>query len=395
MVKRAFERKGTYYYFFPTYAQGEKILWNGMDRNGFKFTDHVPQGIRKRTDNSAMLIELINGSILQVIGTDKIDSIVGTNPIGCVFSEFPLQNPNAWGFIRPILAENGGWAVFEYTPRGKMNHGYDLYTMAKDSPDRWFCEVLTADDTKIISQEVLDQEREEIIQQYGDDSLFQQEYFCSFDASIQGAYYNAQLKLAEKEGRITNVSHEAGLPVDTWWDLGIGDAMCIWFTQNVGKEIHVIDYYEGQGEGFPFYAQILQNKGYVYGAHHAPHDIEARELGSGKSRKETAMKLGILFQTVKNLSIDDGINAARMIFPKCWFDAKKCKQGLNALSNYHKEYDEKRHEYKNQPYHDWSSHGADAFRYFAVGHRASPYSGKDVIRREKRKQNSGYAMRMA
>ena len=391
MAKKAFERVGSYYYFFPTYTQGMKILWEGMDKNGFKFTDHIPKSVRRRTDNTKMLIELVNGSIIQVVGTDNIDSIVGTNPVGCVFSEYPLQNPNAWGFMRPILAENGGWAIFDYTPRGKINHGYDLYEMARSSP-KWFCEKLTVDDTKIISQEILDQEREEIVKQYGDDSLFQQEYYCSFEAAIQGSYYAQQLKLAEKEKRICNVPYDQYAKVDTWWDIGIGDAMSIWFTQNVGKEIHVIDYYETTGEGFPFFVKVLQDRGYVYGTHNAPHDIKQREVGSGVTRLETAQKLGIRFNTVKNISIDDGINAVRLIFNKCWFDETKCKQGLNALSNYHKEYDEKRREYKNAPYHDWSSHAADSFRYFAVGHHASPFRDNDIIRPHRKQE--GYSLKM-
>lgn len=362
IAKKMLERVGTYYYLFPTYSQGKKIIWNGMDRDGFKFIDHIPEEIRRRTDNTEMIIELKNGSIFQVIGTDKIDSIVGTNPIGCVFSEYSLQNPKAWDFLRPILAENGGWAVFNYTPRGK-NHGYDLYQMAKDNPD-WYTELLTVNDTKIITDEMIDAERVSGM----DEDLIQQEFYCCFNAAIQGAYYSKQIKKAEEENRITNVPYEASLPVHTFWDLGVGDSTCIWFIQAVGKELRMIDYYEASGEGLPYYAKILKERGYVYGTHNAPHDIAVRELGSGKSRIETAKSLGIDFKIVKNISIEDGINAVRLVFDKCWFDATKCKQGLNALINYHKEYDENRKEYKNTAYHDWSSHAADGFRMFAVGY---------------------------
>jgi phage terminase large subunit len=364
-------RVGTYYYLFPTYAQGKKILWDGMDKDGFKFLSHIPENIRKRVDNQSMQIELVNGSIFQIIGTDNIDSLVGTNPVGCVFSEYPLQDPQAWGFLRPILRENGGWAVFNFTPRGRMNHGYDLYQTAKGDRENWYCEVLTVDDTKVIDPEGLEQEKREMRQQYGDDSLFLQEYYCSFDAAVQGSYYANLIRDAESGGRVTQVPYDPRLPVDTWWDLGVGDSTAIWFTQTVGSQIRVIDYYEASGEGFPFYAKVLQERGYIYGTHNGPHDLQVRELGSGVSRIETAAKLGIKFRTVQNIPIDDGINAARMILPLCWFDAEKCKQGLNALSNYHKEYDEKRKEYKNSPFHDWSSHGADAFRYFGVGHKLS------------------------
>ena len=307
-----------------------------------------------------MLIELKNGSIFQVIGTDKIDTIVGTNPIGCVFSEYSLQNPVAWEFIRPILAENGGWAVFNYTPRGK-NHGYDLYEMAKNNPS-WFAEILTVDDTKAISKELIDAERESGM----DEDLIQQEFYCSFNAAIQGSYYSKQIAKAETENRITNVPYDEILKVDTVWDLGVGDAMSIWFVQRTSKEIRLIDYYECSGEGFPYYAKILSDRGYNYGNHYAPHDIAVKEMGSGLSRLEVARGLGINFKIVKNIPIEDGINAVRIIFNKCWFDKIKCKQGLNALISYHKEYDENRKEYKKTAFHDWSSHGSDAFRYLAV-----------------------------
>jgi phage terminase large subunit len=360
ITKEALKRVGVYYYLFPTYKQGRKIIWQGIDKAGMKFTDHIPEEIRKRTNDQEMMIELKNGSIIQIIGTDDIDRIIGTNPVGCVFSEYSLQNPKAWDLLRPILAENEGWAVFNYTPRGK-NHGYELYEMAKNNP-KWFAQILTVDDTKAISQEAIEEERLAGM----DEDLIQQEFYCSFEAAIQGAYYAKQINKANEDGRITNVPYVENLPVYTVWDLGVGDSTAIWFVQLVNQEIRIIDYYEAQGEGLPYYAKVLDEKGYKYGGHYAPHDIQVREMGSGLSRLETARSLGINFQVVKNISIDDGINAARTIFNRCWFDKEKTKQGVNCLVNYHKEYDEKRKEYKNIPYHDWSSHGADAFRYLAV-----------------------------
>ncbi len=367
-IKKAWERVGAYYYFFPTYKQGKKILWDGMDRDGFRFMDHFPKELLDgKPNDTEMKVKLRNGSIFQIIGTDNIDSVVGTNPVGCVFSEYALQDPAAWDFIRPILLENDGWAVFNFTPRGD-NHGKDIKELAEASKD-WFCQVLTVDDTKVISKEALKREREEIIAKDGNDALFQQEYYCSFDAPVQGAYYGTQLIKALEEGRIGKVPYDPALSVNTYWDLGIGDSMSIWFIQQSGQEIRVIDYYENTGEGLAHYAKILQDKGYVYGDHYAPHDIEVRELGSGKSRKETAANLGIIFQVAPKLPIDDGIDAVRNILARCWFDAVKCKRGINSLKNYHKEYDEKNRTYKSHPVHDWASHGADAFRYFAISHQ--------------------------
>jgi len=365
VAKKMYERVGAYYYFFPTYNQGRKILWDGRDKSGFKFMDHIPEELRARTDNTQMLIETKNGSIFQIIGTDKIDSIVGTNPIGCVFSEYSLQDPSAWDFMRPILAENGGWAVFNYTPRGE-NHGFELYQMALQDPEHWFCQLLTVEDTKVIPEEVLEQERKEIILKDGNDALYQQEYMCSFNVPIAGAYYASQIMKAESEGRISTVPYDTALMVDTYWDLGIDDSTTIWFVQMLGQEIRLIDYYESSGEGLSHYAQVLQDKHYVFGRHFAPHDIAVRELGTGKSRLETARTLGLNFQVAPMLAIEDGIEAGRNIMSRCWFDKTKCHRGLNALKSYHKEWDEKNKVYRKHPEHDWSSHGADAFRTFAV-----------------------------
>jgi len=368
VAKKMFERKGLYYYFFPTYAQGKKILWDGMDMEGFKFIDHIPEKIRKRTDNTNMLIEAINGSIFQVIGTDNYDSIVGTNPVGCIFSEYALQDPNAWGYIRPILAENNGWALFCFTPRG-LNHGHDIYQLAQNDPHNWFSEVLTVGATKAISKKVLEQEKVEITRLYGDEALYLQEYYCSFNVPISGAYYAKQLMAAEEEKRISNVPYDPGIGVSTYWDLGIGDVTAIWFVQAVSKEIRLIDYYETSGEGLQHYVKVLQNKQYVYDRYVAPHDIEVRELGTGKSRYEVARELGIDFDIAPKLSVDEGVDATRRILTQCWFDKKKCERGLNALKNYRKDYDEKNKTFKDKPMHDWSSHAADALRYFAVSYR--------------------------
>jgi phage terminase large subunit len=362
IAKEMLVKKGTYYYFFPTYKQGKKILWNGMDREGFKFIDHIPKEIRKRVDNQEMLIETINGSIFQVIGTDNYDSIMGTNPIGCVFSEYSLQNPLVWDFIRPILAENGGWAIFNYTPRGE-NHGYDLYEMAKDNP-KWFCQLLTVDDTNAIPNSVIDDERESGMSE----EMIQQEFYCSFTAGVQGAYYTDQIKKAEEEGRITNIPLEP-VPVHTFWDLGMNDATSIWFAQFVGKEIRIIDYLEESGESLEYYVKILKEKGYNYGSHYLPHDVEVRELGTGVSRLETLRSLGLTdIRVVPKLGLQEGINAVRTFFNKFWFDKEKTTVGLRALKSYHKEYDEKRKTFKNHPEHDWSSNASDAMRYLAVSH---------------------------
>lgn len=365
MAKKMFERVGQYFYFLPTYKQGRKIIWDGIDGSGFRLLDHIHPDLRVKTNDQEMKIQLVNGSIFQVIGTDNVDSIVGTNPVGCVFSEYSLQDPQAWDFIRPILAENGGWALFLFTPRGK-NHAYTLYKMALKSPE-WFAQKLTVEDTGAIPGEVLKRELEEIIQKNGDDALYMQEYMCSFEVPIQGSFYGVQLSNLSKNGQIGKIPIEPSLPVHTAWDLGVGDSTAIWFFQVVGREIRIIDYYENSGEGLAHYAKILKEKEYLYGVHLAPHDIRVKELGTGKTRIETARQLGINFAVVPKHTIEDGIEAVRNLLPRCWFDEERTEKGLSALRSYHKEWDDKNQVYKSHPAHDWSSHAADAFRYLAIG----------------------------
>lgn len=186
---------------------------------------------------------------------------------------------------------------------------------------------------------------------------------------VGGAIYADALTAARGDGRITAVPHDPTLRVDTWWDLGVADATSIWFTQDAGREIHVIDFHEAQGEGLPYYAAMLERKGYLYGRHVAPHDIEVRELGSGRSRVETAANLGIKFDTAPQLGLEDGIHATRMLFPRLWFDAGRCKPGLEALAHYRREYNRRLGEYKATPVHDFASHASDALRTMGVAHK--------------------------
>lgn len=370
VAKKSMERVGTYFYLFPTYNQGRKILWDGMDRDGFRFINHIPEKLIKRKDNQNMQIELINGSMLQVIGTDNIDRVVGTNPIGCVFSEYALQDPQAWSFLRPILAENGGWAVFNYTPRGD-NHGKTLYEAALKR-DNWFVQLLKADESGVFTEEQLNEEKRELIQEHGEvegTALFEQEYLCSFNAPVIGSYYGHLIQQAEKDNRITNVPYDPALLVHTSWDLGVNDTTAIWFFQVYGMERRYIDYTESSGLGMTDYIRELKDRGYTYGTHYAPHDIEVHEFTTGRSRIETARNLGFDFEVVPRAAIEDRIEAVRTTLPMCWFDKTKCERGLLALKNYHKEYDEDNKTYKNRPKHDWSSNGSDSFGYGCQGYK--------------------------
>lgn len=365
MADMSCRRVGAYYYFFPSYTQGRKIIWDGIDRDGFPFMSHIPNELRASTNNTEMKIKLRNGSLFQVVGSDNIDTIVGTNPVGCVFSEYALQDPRGWDFVRPILRENGGWAAFNYTPRGH-NHGYDLYRMARVNP-AWFCEVLTIEDTGVLSEADVQAERDAGM----DEDLVQQEFFCSFESAIPGAYYANILRQARKDGRIGDVPVDPSLRAWTFWDLGMDDSTAIWFLQFAGREVRCVDYYESSGEGLGFYFRVLEEKAdehhWMYGGHVAPHDIKVRELGTGKSRWESAAAQGVRFAVCPRIESQmDGIEAVRQVFGACWFDETRCAKGLDALANYQAGYDETNKVTRLRPLHNWASHGAKAFETFAV-----------------------------
>ncbi len=302
----ATQRVGTYWHMLPTLRQGRLVVWDGITKDGDQVLDAWPEELIADTHNVEMKKTLINGSIWQVVGSDNYNTLVGSNPIGVVFSEYALADPAAWDFIRPILAENGGWAMFPYTPRGR-NHGYTLWKMAQDQED-WFCETLDVGKTNAITEEIVEGERRAGMSK----ELVAQEFFCSWDAPLTGSYYGDQMDDALNEGRIGGVPHDKAVQVETWWDLGIGDSTAIWFAQRVAKEVHLIDYYEQSGEPLRHYVNILEQKskgqdGYKYSRHIFPHDVRARELLAGRSREEVLKEMGIRPQICPDHRVEDGI----------------------------------------------------------------------------------------
>ena len=261
--------------------------------------------------------------------------------------------------------DRSGWALFIGTPNGK-NQFYEVAQKARTlqaegHPD-WHYACYTASTTGYVKPEELARARSAMT-----DDEYAQEYECSFEAAVRGSYYGKEMAAAEATGRITTVPLEPVLPVDTDWDLGIGDAMAIWFSQSLRcGEVRLVDYYENSGEGFPHYVRVLREKGYTYGKHWAPHDIQVRELTSGRSRQETAASLGLTFEVAPRHSLDDGIHAVRMLLPKCWFAKDRCAVGIESLKHYRKDFNTRLNEYKDTPLHDHHSHAADAFRGLAV-----------------------------
>lgn len=373
------ERKGTYWHLLPQASQARKAIWDAINpHTGMRRIDEAfPHELRETTLNNEMFIRFKNGSTWQVVGSDNFNSLVGSPPIGLVLSEYALSNPSAWSYLRPILLENGGWALFIYTPRGK-NHGHSLVQSAKASAG-WFWEVAGVSQTHAISPELLAEERAEMVRENGEDmgeALFAQEWECSFDAAILGAFYGLAMMRLEQRGGVRRVPYQPELPTYTAWDLGRTDDTAVWWYQMVRGEIHVLDYYSAAGEDPESISKVvierepldMPGKQYHYGKHYLPHDARAKTFASSKSALEQlGTHLGLSnLAIVPSLSVQDGIQAVRMMLPRCYFDATKCDVGIEALKQYQREYDDDKKTFRQTPLHNWASHGADAFRMLAI-----------------------------
>ena len=349
------------YYIFPTYAQAKKVIWDSITNTGERILDYIPEELIHSKNGQEMKIRFKNGSLLQLVGSDNYDGLVGTNPQGVVFSEYALQDPRAYQFIRPILTANDGFALFLSTPRGK-NHLWELYQIAKHSSD-WYTLKLTIEDTQHIPLEEIERERRS-----GEmsEDLIQQEYYTSFEMGVEGSYYAKYLDRMRIKGQIGQVPWESGFKVHTAWDLGVRDSTCIIFFQVIGQTVRIIDCYEKNKEGLEHYVNVIDGKPYTYGKHIAPHDIKVREFGSGITRLEKARQLGINFTIAPDALVVDGIEAVRSTFSKVWIDENSCAPLLKALENYRQEYDAKKKVYHNHPLHDVNSHFADCMRYLCI-----------------------------
>jgi len=346
-------------YIAPTYSQGKAIAWDYFRHYSQPIVGH-------EVNQSELRIDYPNGGQIRIYGGDNPDSLRGLYFDGVVLDEYGLHRANVFTeVIAPALSDRSGWALFIGTPNGK-NQFYEVAQKAKqlqaEGHADWHYACYKASDTGYVKPEELERARSAMT-----DDEYAQEYECSFEAAVRGNYYGKELAAAEAEGRICTVPVDPILPVDTDWDLGIGDSMAIWFSQSLRSgEVRVVDYYEQSGEGFPHYMKVLKSKGYTYGTHWAPHDIQVRELTSGRSRQETAASLGLTFDVAPRHTLDDGIHAVRMLLPKCWFDAKRCADGLESLKHYRKDLNTRLNEWKDTPLHDAASHAADAFRLLAV-----------------------------
>lgn len=374
LIKRAMLCKGEkprMAYVGPTYRQAKQTAWD--------YISHYSRAIPGIKINQAELrVDYPNGAQLRIYGADNPDSLRGIYLDGVVLDEFGMQQSKTWGeVIRPALADRKGWAIFLGTPNGK-NQFYDIAEHAKGAED-WAYFEFRASQTGYVDHGELESARRAMTE-----DEYQQEFECSFAASVRGAVYAREIEQARADGRITRVPYDPVLPVDTDWDLGVLDPTSIIFSQSTrGGEIRLIDYYEATGEGLPHYVKVLADKGYNYGTHWAPHDIQVREMGSGRSRQETAASLGLMFRMAPRLmgttsgEVEEGIHAGRLLMSRCWFDEEKCRPLIEALMSYRREYNQRLNEFKSTVVHDWASHAADSYRGLAVRHQ-TPKDGKTV-----------------
>jgi phage terminase large subunit len=341
-------------YVAPTYTQAKDVAWEYLKR----YTAPI---LGTQHNESELRVDLPNRARVRLYGADNYDRMRGVYFDGVVLDEYSDMDPRAWSeVIRPALSDRKGWGVFIATPKGHNDFHKIWDKTSRNDPD-WYRLMLRASETGLLDADELADARKAMSAEQ-----FAQEYECSFEAAVVGAYYGNLMADAERDKRIGGVPYDPAVRVWTAWDLGIGDPTAIWFAQMVGREVHLIDYYEATGMDLGHYVKVLDQKPYLYAGHILPHDVEAKELGTGKTRKEVLESLGLEVEVAKAHGVDDGINAVRVLLPRCWFDLTKCERGVEALRLYRAEFDEKLKTVRPRPLHDWTSHAADAFRYLAM-----------------------------
>lgn len=383
MIDQMMTRVGNYCHVFPEKNQGRRIVWQGIDKTGARYLDHFPQELIYRKNEHEMTLSLVRpddpsqeGSTYWVLGADHdVNVLVGANPIGVIWSEFALMNPLARQLVLPILRENGGWEAIATTVRGR-NHAWTQYERVKTNP-QWCTSFLTVRETRrdgpgedgqpVVTEADIDQDRADGMEE----ATVQQEYYLRPDVPMPGAYYAEEFLRIDLDGRITQVPHDPTKRVYTGWDLGTSkahDTNSIWFVQLVGGRVNVINYHQASNKGIPYFANYLDQQGYVYAKHFALHtDLDEADWGTGKTRAEQLTDFGYRFTPVPKLSLVEGINAVRTLLPRCYFDERACEFGYSGLRSFRREKDEKLNRYKDQPLHDWASHPSDSFRYLAIG----------------------------
>lgn len=373
----AMQRPAGYWHCLPEFEQGRRAIWNSVNPHTGKrrIDEAFPRPIVARRDEQQMFIELVNGSTWQIVGSDRYDRTVGASPAGIVYSEWALANPSAWGYHRPMVEENNGWAAFITTPRGN-NHCKAMFDMALGS-DRWFAELSDAMTTGALTPDALDEALQEYQAIYGLEfgrAMFEQEYLCSFAGAQVGAYFGAEVNKAEREGRIRPVEIDASQPIFTAWDLGKATNNPIWCFQVIGGQPRIVDFYQPESDDLQDWVRWLADKGYT-GAAYVPHDILVSEWGSGRTREEVLKAAGLKTRRIPRVAVADGLQAGRMTINAAVFHggsgerADRVATGLEGLRNYRREWDDGMKRFRENPVKDWAEHIGSAWRYLGLAWR--------------------------
>lgn len=377
LAVKAMQRQASYAYMFPEISHARRAMWQAINPHTGRrrileaFPPEIMDGPPNETE---MRLKLANGSSIMFFGSDQYDRLVGASLAGIVSSEHALSHPSAYAFFSPMLRENGGFFAAISTPRGR-NHFHGLFNHAQRSPG-WFAQSLSIMDTGALTQDQADEAKQEYIDLYGHDQgegLFQQEYMVSFNAAILGAFYAREMLAVRQEGRIDPTLEAVDAPVHRSWDIGVRDDTSIWWWQVVGGQVFVLDCYSQSSAGVDHYAEVIQQRkaehGWQDGIDFVPHDAKVKEWGTGRTRVETMMSMGLNPRVVTQAGLMDGINAARQTIPRCVFHSRTEDQGITALEQYRREWDDEKKTFKANPLHDWSSHLCDSFRYMAMAWR--------------------------
>jgi hypothetical protein len=373
------KRPGNYWHMLPEFQHARRSIWTAVNPHTGKrrIEECFPREMIANIDEGQMFIRFHNGSTWACMGSDRYDAAMGASCAGLVMSEYALSNPSAWAYFKPMLEENGGWAAFITTPRGR-NHAFEMYKYAGQQPD-WFCELLTALDTHALTQTQLDEALAEMCALYGEDagrSNFDQEYMCAWTGSLLGAFYAREMAEVRSEGRIIQCEALPDRAVNYAWDLGIGDDTSVWAWQAQGAQLVLLDHVATSGVGLEWWRDEIfrreKERGWRHGTDFVPHDAKIREWGTGRTRVETMASMGLKPQLVPLASVDDGINAARRSLPLCVFHPRCEDGGISALEQYRREWDDDKKCFKASAVHDWTSHPADSFRYLAMSWKPAP-----------------------
>ncbi len=371
----ALQRPASYWHCLPEFAQARKAIWSAINPHTGKrriFEAFPPAIWDGQPNETEMVIKLQGGSTWQLVGSDRYNALVGASVAGVVFSEWALANPSAWGYIRPMVEENNGWAAFITTPRGN-NHAKSMYDMAKTNP-KWFAEISDVTATGALSEDALHEALAEYQAIYGIDfglALFEQEYLCSFTGAMVGAYFGAEMSRMERDGRARLCEVDTKFPVHTAWDLGATHNNPIWCFQVIGKDLRIVDFYLPDSDDLSDWCAWLNARGYT-GNDYVPHDILVTEWGSSRTRIETLRALGRKPKRIPKVSVADGLQAGRVAINAAAFHTaddergKRIAHGMDGLKSYRRDWDDERKTFRDTPVRDWAEHIGSAWRYLGL-----------------------------